>query len=284
MRQRKISQNLGKDTHVRNQYDNRFKPQAHGTYTMIAGEIEFPQPEPLFKQNLVTVKFARGGRVSTVAYPGAFISPLTGQMHGLYEGPIPGQMVMVGFENGNSAAPFVVNRYPYQGVGDTFSEMQYLNPLTTAGIDATDVAIGHFSGSFLRFNTGIISGKLPGSISFYAISSVDMSANLNIETESGLETTFKSLMTGQIEIGTGVTITGATAHSLVSDLTGEISVGSLIKIANSAYGLNELIAGLITAIQGITTTNCVVGAPVVLNPASIAALESEKAKFALLLE
>jgi hypothetical protein len=218
MRQRKISQNLGKDTHVRSQYDNRFKPQAHGTYTMIAGEVEFPQPEPLFKQNLVTVKFARGGRVSTVAYPGAFISPLTGQMHGLYEGPIPGQMVMVGFENGNSAAPFVVNRYPYQGVGDTASEMQYLNPLTAAGIDATDVAIGHFSGSFLRFNTGIISGKLPGSVTLSAMTDLELNSNLFIQIKNPFQS-MKILIDGLLDLLTNFATAGSPTAQVTDPVT-----------------------------------------------------------------
>lgn len=306
--QRKIAKGLGDDTHVRDQFLNRFKSQSHSTYSMMAGEVESTQPEPIFKQSMVTVKFSRGGKTSTVAYPGAFKDPLSGNVHGLYEGPIPGQMVMVGFENGNSAAPFVVNRYPYQGVADTTTELEFINPLTKAQIDATDVVVGHFSGSFLSFNTGILSGKLPGSADLKVISDFNVAVGALFSVQSVLATTFLSDLGGQVEIGDGVNITGsaahvfesdltgkvsigagveisgADAHTITSDLSGAISVGALLKLENTAYSLGELVTSLIDTISGLTTTPAAVGAPCTLNPATIALLEAEKLKFALLLE
>jgi hypothetical protein len=169
MNQRKIAQNVGKDTHVRQSMGNRFKEQGSKTFQMLAGEVLITEPEPLFKQNMVTIGMARGGTVTSVAYPGAFIDPISGNLHGSYEGPIPGQMVMVGYENGNASSPFVVNRYPYQGKGNTLVENKYINPLTQKGFDATDVIMGHFSGSYLSFNTGILSGELPGSVTLASI-------------------------------------------------------------------------------------------------------------------
>jgi hypothetical protein len=123
--QKQILTDIGFDTHVRSYDQNIFNRQSTMSTQMIAGEVLLPQPEPLYKQNMVTVQLARGGNITSVAYPGAFIDPYTGNMHGMYEGPIPGQMVIVGFENGNSSAPFVVNRYPYQGIGNTLVENQY---------------------------------------------------------------------------------------------------------------------------------------------------------------
>lgn len=176
-RQRKIAKNVGKDSHVRSYAGNMFQQQNSQTFQMLAGEIEFTEPEPLFRQNMVVVKPAKGGRITSVAYPGAFIDPITGNLHGTYEGPIPGQMVVVGFENGNANSPFVVNRYPYQGAGNTLTELKYINPLTASLFDSTDVIMGHFSGSYMSFNTGILSGELPGSVTLSVMTDYNMYSN-----------------------------------------------------------------------------------------------------------
>ena len=184
--------NIGRDSHVRSYQGNIFKPQSSQSFQMLAGEISITEPEPLFRQNMVTVAFGRGGEATSVAYPGAFIDPTTGNLHGTYEGPIAGQMVMVGFENGNKSAPFVVNRYPYQGKGNTLVESKYINPLTNASFDATDVIMGHFSGSYLSFNSGVLSGKLPGSVTFKVATDFEMIEATNITMDSSVKTTFNS--------------------------------------------------------------------------------------------
>ena len=186
MKQKKIVRNIGKDSHVRNFMGNKFKEQGSKTFQVLAGEVTFAQPEPFYRQNLVTVSFARGGRALSVAYPGAFIDPVTNNLHGTYEGPIPGQMVMVGFENGNSSTPYVVNRYPYQGKGNSLTESQYINPLTKKSFDSTDVMMGHFSGSYLSFNTGILSGELPGSVSLSAATSSNITSSVITAIEGGV--------------------------------------------------------------------------------------------------
>jgi hypothetical protein len=206
IKQRKIdTTNLGRDTHVRDHVSNKFQAQNHETYSTQVGEIVFAEPEPFFRQNMVTVKLARGGQLTSVAYPGAFIDPVTGNLHGTYEGPISGQMVSVGFENGNQASPIVVNRYPYQGVGNSLTEFKYINPLTFARYDSTDVIVGHFSGSFLSFNTGILSGELPGSVSINAMTDFGVFSNLTMLLESLVTAEFKSAIT---------TITGSTYVAL----------------------------------------------------------------------
>lgn len=190
MLQRKLRLNVGKDTHVRNKYDNIFTQQGSKTYSIVTGEIDSVQPEPLFSQTLVTVKLSRGGRIDNVAYPNAFIDPVSGNLHGVYEGPIKNQMVAVAFENGNINNPFVVERFPYQGCGNTLYESKYRFPLQTAGFYTDDVIIGHKSGSYLSFNTGILpSTKNPGSIFFKSIndfeiecqSIIKLTANTQIE-------------------------------------------------------------------------------------------------------
>jgi len=212
MRQRKINRSLGKDTHVRDHSRNIFQSQNHETYGIQIGEIIFPQPEPLFAQNLVTIKMARGGQISSVAYPGAFIDPITGNLHGTYEGPIPGQMVTVGFENGNQATPFVVNRYPYQGTGNSLTELRYINPLTKSMYDATDVLVGHFSGSVMSFNTGILSGKLPGSVTLSAMTDLELNSNLFVQIKNPVQS-MKTLIDALLDILDGFATSGSpTAH------------------------------------------------------------------------
>ena len=284
IKQRKTARNLGFDTHVRDQSQDIFKKSSHSMYSMVVGEIEFPQPEPAFRQTMVTVKLARGGRITGVAYPGAFKDPLSGNIHGVFEGPIPGQMVAIGFEDGNKVAPFVVNRYPYQGTGNSATELDFINPLTKAQIDATDVIVGHFSGSFLSFNTGILSGKLPGSADLKVISDFNVAIGALFSVQSALATTFLSDLGSQVEIGAGVAVTGPAAHTITSDLSGAISIGALLKLENTAHSLGELVASLIDTVSGLVTTPAAVGAPCTLDAATIALLTAEKEKFALLLE
>ena len=128
-RQRKVLKNLGKDTHVRTVSDDLFRPQSSFTNEILTGEITFNQPEPFFKQNMATVRLSKGGQITACPLPGAFIDPVTGNLHGSYEGPIPGQMVSVGFVNGNNSAPIILNKHPYQGIGNTLTELNYTNPM-----------------------------------------------------------------------------------------------------------------------------------------------------------
>ena len=219
-KQRKIAQNVGMDTHVRQSMGNRFKEQGSKTYQVLAGEVTFAEPEPLFRQNMVTVTFARGGNATSVAYPGAFIDPVTGNLHGSYEGPIPGQMVMVGYENGNSSTPYVVNRYPYQGSGNTLVEGQYTTPLTKKSFDSTDVLMGHFSGAYLSFNTGITSGELPGSVTLSAVTDNKfesvLGSNITLNTLVSINSLTQSMKTridAVLDILTNFSTTGSpTAH------------------------------------------------------------------------
>jgi hypothetical protein len=88
-------------------------------------------------------------------------------------------------------------------------------------------------------------------------------------------------------------VLGDGTHDLkVGDGEASINVGtttvkaktSKVRIANGTTTHNTLLADLITTINAITTTNCVVGAPVSLSPASISALNSIKTQIAGLLE
>ena len=185
-RQYVLSKNLGKDTHVRGANSDAFTPESSRTFQMISGEILIPEPEPFFNQNMVTIRTTDEGRMTSVLYPGAFIEPVSGNLHGSYDGPYPGQMVMVGFRNGNMNDPFVVNKYPYQGTGNTLVEAGYKLPLTKALYNPSDVMIGHFSGSFLSFNTGvpIVANGIPGSVKLKSVTDMLLDAGTTFIADS----------------------------------------------------------------------------------------------------
>jgi hypothetical protein len=239
MSQYKLNRNTGRDTFVRSVPGNGFRPQASRTYQTIAGEIAFAQPEPLYKQTVVTVNMARGGKIMSVAYPGAFFDPLSGNLHGNYEGPIPGQMVMVGFENGNFSAPYVVNRYPYQGKGNTLTESKYFTPLTKAQFDATDVITGHFSGSYLAFYTGILSGELPGSVKLNAMTDFNVKAKSKILLDALVSAEVKSLAikingTNTIDLETVTATIKGTTKVDIQTATAKITASTQIELNGNA--------------------------------------------------
>lgn len=266
-KQRKIARNRGKDTFVRSFQGNAFKKQASETYQMVSGEVKIQEPEPLFRQNMVTVALGRGGDITSVAYPGAFLDPITGNLHGTYEGPIPNQMVIVGFENGNANSPFVVNRYPYQGAGNTLYEGAYINPLTRNLFDSTDVMIGHFSGSSLVFNTGILSGEIPGSVTLNAATSMKLIANTTILLDSLITAEVSSLIV-KLTGTTNVQLNGNTNFAVkytelktAFDLL-KTELNSLITMYNTHIHITTATIGA-TATPGVISPTVSQGVPAV---------------------
>lgn len=232
-RQRKLSKVNGKDTHVRSQERDLFQRQSVKTFEIKTGEVFLNQIEPAFKQNAVTVNLSKGGRVEGVPIPGAFIDPITGNLHGSYDGPIPGQMVSIGFVDGNSAAPIILNRYPYQGKGNTLTELSFITPMFLAGYDATDTLMGHFSGSKIGLYTGLnpLGGRLPGSIGIDAFTECNVTANTNILLDALVSAEVKSALvklTGSVSAEIS-----APAVKSTGSVTNEISA-PLVKIDGSA--------------------------------------------------
>lgn len=294
----KIVKNIGRDSHVRDVSDNIWQEQSTRTTETMIGEVDATHPEPLFRQTTVTVKLARGGAIKNVPYPGAFIDPMSGNLHGTYEGPIQGQMVAVAFAHGNMSAPYVVNRYPYQGVGNTFYEQQYVNPLANAGFHPSDVMIGHYSGSYFSFNTGILpSTETPGSIKLKAMTEFNaeigstmlldaiVSAEMKAPQVKLTGTTLAEISANEVKM-VGTTLAEMTANEINAESAtgGIVNIQTLIKIKNASQSMKTLVDSLIDTIIGLSTTNCVVGAPVTLAPATIGLFNAEKAKWALLLD
>jgi len=292
-RQRKLAKNLGNDTHTRNIEDNMFQSQSVNTLKVVTGEVFLTQPEPLFSQTNVMVNLTKGGLLSSVAYPNAFKEPISGNIHGLYEGPIPGQMVMLGFVEGNSASPFVINRYPYQGQGNSLTELAYINPLTQSLYNATDVILGHVSGSYLSFNTGfpIPTGKLPGSVSLHSMTDlkidtlagiIDISSSLTMNLTSTLGMNIDAGVAGALSVkglgvdvdagasaltmaGLGVDIDASAGASTIAGLTVELNgntkafvtwaeLNAALQILITALGVPLIVTGVATPALAVSGT------------------------------
>jgi hypothetical protein len=265
-RQRKLSKLLGKDTHVRSQENDMFKSQSFQTFEIKTGEVFLNQPEPFFIQNAVTIDLSKGGKIPGVPLPGGFIDPITGNLHGSYEGFIPGQMVTVGFIDGNSAAPIILNRYPYQGKGNTALEPFYKLPMFKAGYDFSDVILGHFTGSKISLNTGIFSGKVPASISIEAFTECNITANTTILVNALVSAEVKSALAKL----TGSVSAEISAPLVKIDGTATVEINGNTKQFVTHAELDLALQTFITALNlHIHTTTATIGAsstPGVISP------------------
>ena len=267
-RQRKLSKVNGKDTHVRSQERDLFQRQSVKTFEIKTGEVFLNQIEPAFKQNAVSINLSKGGRIDGVPLPGAFIDPITGNLHGSYEGPIPGQMISVGFVDGNSASPIILNRYPYQGKGNTLTELSFITPMFLAGYDATDILLGHFTGSKIGLYTGLnaFGGHLPGSIGIDAFTECNITANTTILVDALVSAEVKSALTKL----TGSVSTEISAPLVKIDGTATVEINGNTKQFVTHAELDLALQAFITALNlHIHTTTATIGAsatPGVISP------------------
>lgn len=71
---------------------------------------------------------------------------------------------------------------------------------------------------------------------------------------------------------------------ILSNGNTKLALGVKIKLSNNADDLKTILNDLITAIKSITTTNCAVGAPVAISPASITQLTAISTRIGAFLE
>jgi len=262
-----IVRNLGNDTHHRTLSNHYLNKQSTETFEMLTGEVIFNQPEPMFKQNMVTVQLSRGGQITACGYPGGFIDPITGNLHGNYEGLMPGQMVTVGFVNGNSAAPIILNKYPYQGVGNTLTEKSFITPMYLAGYSPNDTLMGNISGSVIGLYTGLnpLGGRLLGSIGIDAFTECNITAQTSILLDALVSVEVKSLL---VKVNSTTDI--------------EINATTFVQIKTATQSMKTLVDALLDILTNFATA----GSPVAhtTDPATKALIAAEKAKWALLLK
>lgn len=187
---RDVSQFIGPDPSVRNAHAD---PDPNSFVTQIRmGTVLLPMPEPVFSANQVTVEMAHGGIFTNVGWPGPNVSvspsgirsPVSIGFHGLFEGPLPGQTVAVGFVEGQRQNPIVIEKYPYANTHNPVLQSAHVLPMTTKVHGPLDVGIGSFTGSYI-----MIRGTLP------IPSQIDIFGLTRVTVDAALEFSVKSLST-----------------------------------------------------------------------------------------
>lgn len=252
----------GPDSSLHGNYHNN-NLKSKQMFQMTLGTIDIVRAEPIYRQTAIDVQYVQGGGDTNVAWPGPQVnasvaglaSPSSQQIHGLWEAPLPGQQVLVGFVEGNLADPIVINKYPYNALQDPAYEAAHNQPLTQKEHGPLDVVLGHFTGSFIALRGTL---PLPAHIDVYSESSMLF--------ESQVETSIKSL---------DVKIESTTGAKVYTKSSG------LIAIFNAVESLQSILSDLIDATSGIITT----GSPAVhtVNAASQTALLAIKTRVNLLL-
>lgn len=194
------------------------------------GTVFIPQPEPVYKESSVSVNLVTGGTLTNVAWPGPQVdmNP-TGiipggvalGIHGLWEAPLFGQQVLIGFVEGSSQNPVVLQKYPYNASARPDLEILHFLPLTFKLIGPTDVVLGQHIGSFIALRGTL---PVPGEIDIFAFTILTLTClaagfitvgGALTETVGGAKNTVAG---GAVSItaGAAVTITAGAALSLAS--------------------------------------------------------------------
>jgi hypothetical protein len=215
--------NRGNDSNLRSIERNRNQPYSRVTQLSLA-EVLIPQAEPFFRQHKVSAQLIRGGILTSVAWPGPNVvvsetgvpSP-TGGIHGLFEAPMPGQQVLVGFVDGNAHNPVVVQKYPYNASHNPVLEAAYYLPMTSKAVGPTDVILGHHTGSFIALRGTL---PLPGAIEVECPTTFRVNARVGVDV----------LTLGKIKISGGAT--GVEISDLVGNTITIATTGIQLKTAS----------------------------------------------------
>ncbi len=189
------------------------------------GTVLVPQSEPVYRESTVSVSLASGGIIGNVAWPGPQVDMnptgiVSGGVaigiHGLWESPLNGQQVLLGFVEGSSQNPIVLEKYSYNATRRIDLEFNHILPLTTKLIGPTDIILGHHLGSFIAFRGTL---PVPGEIDIFALTI------LTITTLGAAVVTVGGALTENITGAKTVSVGGAfavTAGAAVSLTAGAI--------------------------------------------------------------
>ena len=176
----------GRDSCLLPAQNNHNKSNETDICDLMVAEVVLPQAEPVYSNTLVTLEMCRGGYVTEVAWPGGNVAVtetgLAGAggkgVHGLFEAPMPGQQVLVGFIEGNIHNPIVINKYPYNPSQKPEQGTAYDLPLTGFQHGGRDVVLGHYLGSFIALRGEL---PIPAEIDIISQSEILIEAKTNIE-------------------------------------------------------------------------------------------------------
>ena len=206
------------------------------------GNVFLPQPEPIYNQTSVSVDLVTGGLLTNVAWPGAQVNANASGtipggvalgIHGLWESPLSGQMVLIGYVDGSSGNPIVINKYPYNASQRPDLEAMHFLPMTVKGHGFSDVVLGHHTGSYIALRGTL---PLPAEIDIFSMSAIVITAAAYMDVLTTAQCTFTTggkfevaalgvidlSAVGQVSISSGVALS---IDGSVVSMTGSISVG-----------------------------------------------------------
>lgn len=273
------------DSNLRNLQSNSHQSYNWRSLGIHIGAVLLPQPEPVFKQHRVTVSTLKGEIVTHVAWPGAQVNAnpagLPGGVsigiHGLWESPLPGQEVALGFIEGDVNNPIVLNKYPYNGTHRIDLEILHYLPLTKQLHGPTDVVLGHHTGSFVALRGTV---PLPAQIEIRSPSSILVNTLGFYSANVG---GFHSTIVGgahTLTVGGASTITAGAAVAISAGAGATLTAGAAIAItAGAAVSVSAVGACTINA-TGIVSANAggaislTAGAAVTITAAGIITLST----------
>jgi hypothetical protein len=225
-----------------NAYDSRFSKLTKintGSITLKAGFVIKIHEEPKYKTTLVSVQLIDGGIIEEVPFPTPNIitnemGKITGKIkmiHGLYEPIMPGQYVLVGFIDGNSQKPIIINKYQYKAIPSTGSiDNLFTNPLSKLNFQSSDIILGHYSGSYLSIHAKT---PIPGHVQISSISSMELKSKLGIVMKSDLEVNIKAGKTpseNSIKLDSKVGKIEVQSSSQITMKSGQSPMDNVIKL------------------------------------------------------
>lgn len=156
---------------------------------LLLAQVTDVQAEPEYKQHSVVVEFIRGGQLGFVGWPGPHVavdqngspSPSPAGIHGLFEAPLAGQQVLVGFVEGDTCSPVVVQKYGYNPSQDPAIETAYFLPMLSQAHGERDVVLGSFTGCYIALRGTF---PLPGEIDISSPTTITMVAGANIDQQA----------------------------------------------------------------------------------------------------
>jgi hypothetical protein len=192
------------------------------------GTVMVPQPEPVYKESSVSISLVSGGTLTNVAWPGPQVDMnpsgiiaggVAVGIHGLWQAPLNGQQVLVGFVEGSSQNPIVLEKYSYNASPRVDLEFNHILPLSSKLIGPTDVVLGHHIGSFIAFRGTL---PVPGEIDIFALTI------FTLTTLGAVAVTVGGVWTENITGAKTVTVGGAVA--IVAGGIMSLTSGGLVSV------------------------------------------------------
>lgn len=261
---RRSDRNLGNDPVAKTQKSSPFSAWEHIEGIRLA-TVVMPQPEPLYREANVSLQLETDGTIILQApWPGPNVEanaigipfgPTIG-IHGLYEAPLPGQQVVVGFLDGSAQSPIVLQKYPHPTSQRVDNLGAHFLPMSQKAHGPTDVVLGHHTGAFVALR-GLL--PIPAEVDIFApsIFSVVAGAAFSIvATAVGAitaGTTLSMQAGGAMTISAGATV-GITAAGVATINASALVIAPTTATVTMGAGTQAAIRGTLHLVEDVKLT------------------------------